>query len=243
MNPRAEDVPRMVPTLLSVVAGFVDSCTFLALFGLFVAQVTGSFVVAGAQLATHDPDILVKVLALPAFFLAAVITTIVAARVGRGGRSPLATMLALECALLVGFLLVALVAPWAGARFDGANAPAALAASLFGLSAMGVQSAMVRLLMRGAPSTNVMTTNMTQLAIDVAEWGMAWQGRRSAPADTAAAAELAAASDKCAALLPIVLGFLFGTVAGALAYLTAGVACLAVAIAIVFGLMIWAMRR
>jgi hypothetical protein len=45
----------------------------------------------------------------------------------------------------------------------------ALAAGLFGLSAMGVQSAFVRLLMRGAPSTNVMTTNTTQVAIDATE--------------------------------------------------------------------------
>jgi hypothetical protein len=29
----------------------VDSCTFLALFGLFIAQLTGSFVAAGAQIA------------------------------------------------------------------------------------------------------------------------------------------------------------------------------------------------
>src|SRR5258708_1220592 len=47
-------VPRTVPALLSFAAGFVDACTFLALFGLYVAQVTGSFVVAGAEIVTHD---------------------------------------------------------------------------------------------------------------------------------------------------------------------------------------------
>jgi hypothetical protein len=39
--PRPRPVPRAVPPLLSFAAGFVDSCTALALFGLFVAQVTG----------------------------------------------------------------------------------------------------------------------------------------------------------------------------------------------------------
>ena len=39
-------VPTAVPALLSFVAGYIDSCMFLALFGLFVAQVTGSFVLA-----------------------------------------------------------------------------------------------------------------------------------------------------------------------------------------------------
>ena len=38
-------LPRLVPATLSFVAGYVDSYTFLALFGLFVAQVTGSFVI------------------------------------------------------------------------------------------------------------------------------------------------------------------------------------------------------
>ena len=47
-------VPRIVPALLSFAAGYVDACTFLALFGLYVAQVTGSFVVAGAELVAHD---------------------------------------------------------------------------------------------------------------------------------------------------------------------------------------------
>ena len=35
--------PAIVPPLLSFTAGFIDSFTVLALFGLFVAQVTGSY--------------------------------------------------------------------------------------------------------------------------------------------------------------------------------------------------------
>src|SRR5882757_8718586 len=130
------DVPRAVPPLLSIVAGYVDSCTFLALFGLFVAQVTGSFVVAGAQLVTRDPEVLVKVLAIPMFFLAAVATTVLANLAARGGRSPLGAALALECALLAGFLATL----YAGYPFANANALPALLASLLGISAMGVQS-------------------------------------------------------------------------------------------------------
>jgi len=45
---RAIAVPRPITVVLSVVAGYVDSCTYLGLFGVFVAQVTGSFVLAGA---------------------------------------------------------------------------------------------------------------------------------------------------------------------------------------------------
>jgi hypothetical protein len=35
--------PAIIPPLLSFAAGFIDSFTVLALFGLFVAQVTGSY--------------------------------------------------------------------------------------------------------------------------------------------------------------------------------------------------------
>jgi hypothetical protein len=38
--------PAVVPPLLSFTAGFIDSFTVLALFGLFVAQVTGSYLAA-----------------------------------------------------------------------------------------------------------------------------------------------------------------------------------------------------
>jgi uncharacterized membrane protein YoaK (UPF0700 family) len=241
MNPllKPVDVPRAVPPLLSIVAGYVDSCTFLALFGLFVAQVTGSFVVAGAQLVTRDPEVLVKVLAIPVFFLAAVATTVLANLAARGGRSPLGAALALELALLVGFLATLSV----GYPFANANALPALLASLLGISAMGVQSALVRVLMRGVASTNVMTTNTTQLAIDVADLALAWRDRRRTPADAECAARCAAAEKKCADLLPIVLGFLAGTLAGAIAFMLVGPLCLAAAVAIVLALTVWAMRR
>ncbi|MGD0533269.1 MAG: DUF1275 family protein [Methyloceanibacter sp.] len=40
---RSIAVPRPIPVVLSFVAGYVDSCTYLGLFGVFVAQVTGSW--------------------------------------------------------------------------------------------------------------------------------------------------------------------------------------------------------
>jgi uncharacterized membrane protein YoaK (UPF0700 family) len=48
-------VPWPIPVVLSIVAGYVDSCTYLGLFGVFVAQLTGSFVLAGMQFIRSEP--------------------------------------------------------------------------------------------------------------------------------------------------------------------------------------------
>src|SRR5260370_42561073 len=67
---------RTLIFLLGFVAGYVDACTFLALFGLFVAQVTGSFVIAGTEPVVHEAGFLLKGLAIPAFVVAAGAATI-----------------------------------------------------------------------------------------------------------------------------------------------------------------------
>jgi len=53
----------------------VDGCTFVALFGLFVVQVTGSFVIAGAVLVLREHGALIRVLAIPVFLLGAAAAT------------------------------------------------------------------------------------------------------------------------------------------------------------------------
>src|SRR5215813_9782605 len=177
-----ETLPRLVPALLSFIAGYVDSCTFLALFGLYVAQLTGSFVLVGTETVVHDAGFAIKLLAIPMFGLAGALTTVIVRR--SRGRAALPATLALEAALLVG-----LFAAWrVGAPFTGRGDPAVLWASLCGLSAMGVQSALVRLLAKGSPSTNVMTTNTTLFAVDATDLVIAWRAHRRTPGDATAAA-------------------------------------------------------
>jgi uncharacterized membrane protein YoaK (UPF0700 family) len=236
---RPRPIPAVIPPLLSFIAGFVDASTTLALFGLFVAQVTGSFVLAAAAFVTHEQGALTKVLAIPAFLLAAVSTTVLAVVVERRGRSPLAWCLGLECVALSGFLVAAFV----GAPFTGPNAPALIFASLLGLFSMGTQSAAVRLLMRSVPSTNVMTTNTTQLAVDATEFVLAWLARRRTPADTATAAACHAARERLGRLAPVMLGFLLGTAGGTFAYVTTGLWGLLLPLAIMYGIFAWASFR
>lgn len=237
--PRPQPVPAALPPLLSFAAGFIDSFTVLALFGMFVAQVTGSFVLAAAAFVTKEQGAVTKVLAIPVFLLAAVVTTSLAVMAERRGRAAIAWALGLECAVLTGFLVVVFV----GAPLADPNAVAVVVASLLGLFAMGMQSATVRLLMKNVASTNVMTTNTTQIAIDATELAFAWHTHRRVPADVAAAAAYRAARMRVAGLFPIMLGFLLGTAAGTIAYVTIGPWGLLLPVAIMYGVFGWASMR
>jgi uncharacterized membrane protein YoaK (UPF0700 family) len=228
--------PRIIPVLLSVVAGWVDSCTFLGLFGLFVAQITGSFVVAGAQLIAHDPGFLIKVLGIPFFLLGGIATTIIVA-VARGrGRATYGWTFGLEAILLAGFLVIGVSA----SPFRSPNGLAELATAFFGLSAMGVQSAQVRLVLKGVASTNVMTTNTTLIGIEATETALAWWHLRTTSADSDELARFTAARERLMQLVSIALGFLAGTILGAIAYQAMGFWSLGLPTAVVVLLALWA---
>jgi uncharacterized membrane protein YoaK (UPF0700 family) len=184
LNVQAIVVPRMVPVSLGLFAGFVDACTFFALFRLFVAQVTGSFVITGAQFVDTNPSMLVPMIAIPVFFLSGMGTALLLVFSQRTGWAALSAVLAMETILMIAFFAVGMI----GAPFTQPNAPLAVTASILGISTMGVQSASVRLLMRDMASTNVMTTNTTQLAINAAEWLIAshCQGARTGNANAQA---------------------------------------------------------
>jgi uncharacterized membrane protein YoaK (UPF0700 family) len=232
-------VPRPIPVLLSFVAGYVDSCTYLGLFGVFVAQATGSFVLAGTLFVKSEPGALAKLFAIPSFFFAGMAVTVLVHSMRGRPRATLAWSLVVECLLLIGFL----VSSWTGAPFRGPDTPGAIIALLFGMAAMGVQSALVRLLMRGVASTNVMTTNTTLLAINAAEILLGWIERRKAGSTGSLNLNYAQAHNEFAALLPLGLGFFVGTALGAIAYISVGLPCVLLAIFPVGSLALWYMRR
>jgi uncharacterized membrane protein YoaK (UPF0700 family) len=233
--PVATAPPRAVPILLAAVAGYVDACTFLGLFGFFVAQVTGSYVLAGAQIVTEAPGI-AALIAVPVFFAGGVVATVVAV-VGQAlAGAALASALALETLLLIGFIATFA----AGTPFGGPAAATAVAASMFGLAAMGVQSATVRLLMRGVASTSVMTANTSQIAIDATQLVVA---RLCGRGDAAATRQCEVCRRRLRNGLPLPLGFVAGTAAGAVAFAAAGFWVLAAPAAAVGSLAVWAARR
>jgi uncharacterized membrane protein YoaK (UPF0700 family) len=237
LSPPTLLAPAPLPVLLAAVAGAVDATTFLALFGLFVAQATGSFVIVGVQIVTRDPTSLIRVLAIPLFFVAGVAAGFLATAQRRAPIA-LALSLGLEAALLLGYMLTGLLA----GPFTSGKPPATLAA-IFGLLAMGVQSAAVRLTLRGVPSTNVMTTNTTQLAIDVTQWLIASR-RASEPMGNATARALRdAAATKIAVLAPIMGAFLFGCAAGGVGFVVLGFWCLLPPLLSLLAVIGWALQH
>ena len=232
-------LPKIMPMLLSFVAGYVDSYTYLALFGLFAAQVTGSFVIAGAELVTHDYGIAGKLLAIVAFLVAAAIAAALIGLARETGGKALPLMLALEAALLAIFAAMLLFGP----TIKNADDWHGIVAGLVAASAMGAQSVLVRLLMKGIPQTNVMTGNMTQLGIATTELILAWRRFARSRHGAAAIREYEEVRAQLLTVLSVAVGFLVGAAAGATAFATTNVRGALLAVAIVAALALWAFYR
>jgi uncharacterized membrane protein YoaK (UPF0700 family) len=108
--------------------------------------------------------------------------------------------------------------------------------------AMGAQSVVVRLLMRGIPQTNVMTGNMTQLGIETTELIRAWWRIAREP-DEAHARDFVAVRARLSVVLSITIGFVFGAVCGAAAFAKAGLPGIPLAVLLTGVLAAWSIRR
>ena len=69
---------KMLPAVLSVIAGSVDAISFLGLGDLFTAHVTGNLVVLVAHLATGSRAPVASILSVPVFVAALGLTRLLA---------------------------------------------------------------------------------------------------------------------------------------------------------------------
>ena len=150
---------------LSIVAGSVDVIGFLALDGQFTAHITGNIVVLSAKFVAGGQADLSHLLAVPVFMLVLGLTRLLAAWLERARIPSLAPLLLLELVLLASFLAVGL----STGHPDDPNAASMVCAGMLAVAAMAVQNALVRISLTGAPSTAVMTTNVTSFAMDIGE--------------------------------------------------------------------------
>ncbi len=154
----------MLPIVLSTTAGAVDVIGFLALDGLFTAHITGNLVIVAAHSVTGGFCQVGPILAVPVFMVVLGLVTLASGAIAKAGASPLRPLLALEAALLFGFLGLCV----GFGPFPDADSPVAVFAGMLGVAAMATQNATVKLTIKESPSTAVMTTNITQLTVDVA---------------------------------------------------------------------------
>lgn len=178
--------------LLTAVAGYCDTATFVAGDAIFSAHVTGNFIVFAAQLMGHGgPMAWVKLLTFPVFLMAVIF--------GGWLHDKRKVMLAEALLLLLAGGLAA------GCPFvDPASHLLMYAVVMLVVFAMGLQNAFGRLFPKDTYGpTTMMTGNVTQFSLDV---GQVLQRVKTAPLGPAFRKSMITIG-----------GFLLGCVLGALA--------------------------
>ena len=218
---------------LSFIAGFVDTCVFVGLYGLFTAHVTGNLALLGAALVHRSGGELAKLLALPVFALAVVGTVYAAWFLKRAGLQRVPPLLYAESLLL---LVTAAFATSAGPA-SGPDSALAILAGMSGVTAMGLQNALMRIELSTLPATTVMTVNVTQVIVDAV---MLTISRAHPQHDADPVGHAKARFDK---LWPPVAAFAGGAASGAVGYTIVEWACLLVPAGACLGLGIALARR
>ena len=141
--------------LLSVVCGMVDLIGFFTLGNIFTAHITGNLVLLSATvLRDVNPA---QALAVPVFLLAVAATWGVARASGKAGKMLARLLLTLQFLLLAAVCVCAVVT---NASAHQKSLSAGLIA-MVAVCAMACQHALLRLAIPNAPSTAVMTGNVT----------------------------------------------------------------------------------
>lgn len=216
-NPGAARWARLLPGLLSVVAGSADATAFLGI-GLFSAHVTGNLVILAAHIVTGRGDTACLSLSVPVFILMLCLTRLLAAGLNGIGRQSLKPLLLLEFLLLAASFASALA-------YDHLwpQGPFLVLAGQLSVAAMAIQNALVQLDLPQAPSTTVMTTDITRFIMDAGEALLCHN-----PVETFKALRRANQT------WPVIVGFVGGAALGAAGFAIAGRKSLVVPAALAF---------
>ncbi|NYH26731.1 YoaK family protein [Paraburkholderia bryophila] len=206
-------------TILALIAGYVDTLGFIALFGLFTAHVTGNFVLIGAEVAGVGQGVLLKLLAFPSFIAGIAMSSVIFKFLERHHAAQAASALyLLQAALLTSFLVTGMLAT----PITDVSAAMVLICGVLGTMAMGVQNARGRLLqVTGLPNT-VMTGNVTQVVLDVVE--LIHRGTQGDHGQKV--------SGRLKSTLAAMGGFAVGAMAGALAFVQVSFVAVALPVAV-----------
>jgi uncharacterized membrane protein YoaK (UPF0700 family) len=199
-SPELMRFEQRLPPLLSVIAGMVDVIGFLSL-GLFTAHITGNLVVIAALLVRGGPPNMAQVLAVPVFVIAVAAVWWIAKALKRRGPALARPLLLIQFLLLTCVLILSVI-------YGPAVKPRgwmSVAIAMIAVSAMACQFALLRLSMPVAPSTAVMTGNLTNAAL----WLLDTMSRSQPLTEDA--------NERLKKTLKLVVGFFAGCIAGAAA--------------------------
>jgi uncharacterized membrane protein YoaK (UPF0700 family) len=154
---------KRLPTLLSVIAGMVDLTGFFNLGNLFTAHITGNLVVVAALVVRGGRINPAQMLAIPVFMLAVAATWLLARASGRRGPGLLRLLLLVQFLLLTCVLIFSVITK----PSDNPHGLMAGIAAMMAVSAMACQFALLRLALPVAPSTAVMTGNLTNTVLSL----------------------------------------------------------------------------
>jgi uncharacterized membrane protein YoaK (UPF0700 family) len=168
---------RLLPLVLSLNAGFVDTAGFLALQGLFTAHVTGNFVTLGASLVLGTSGALAKLLALPVFCVVVIASRWFGTLLSHRAKHPFVPLLILKVLLLaVGAALAIHFGP-----FHNGDAWQAILTGMVLVAAMAIQNAVHRVHLASSPPSTLMTGTTTQIMLDIADRIYPRQGTAAPP--------------------------------------------------------------
>ncbi|WP_410210750.1 YoaK family protein [Aquirhabdus sp.] len=202
-----------VSVLLSFIAGYIDTIGFVAFAGLFMAHVTGNFVLIGASIVSQHGGLIAKLLALPTFIAAIGLTMLIVHFCERRQRSAISPLLLAQAFFLLLLMVLGLMLP------DRSHPDSLLSivTGMMGVIAMGIQNASGRLVFNDLAPSTVMTGNVTQVVIDSINF-VRHRGNNSAE------------EKRIRKMLPAVLAFALGAISGALFYHLLGFSAVALAI-------------
>jgi uncharacterized membrane protein YoaK (UPF0700 family) len=169
---------RLLPLVLSLNAGFVDTAGFLALQGLFTAHVTGNFVTLGASLALGTSGVLAKLLALPVFCAVVIASRWFGTLLSHRSAHPFVPLLVIKVLLLIAGAWLAI---HFGPFHDG-DSWQAITTGMVLVAAMAIQNAVHRVHLASSPPSTLMTGTTTQVMLDIADRIYPRQGTDAPPA-------------------------------------------------------------
>jgi uncharacterized membrane protein YoaK (UPF0700 family) len=192
---------------LAFIAGFLEACGLIALFGLFIGHVTANVAILAMAIATPVPGSWTKLLALVVFVAVVALTRLGVHPLRSRGYDAARLIMALELVLLLAFVA-------AGLRygpFTNSLGWTTMLTAALGVATLAVQNSGMRMIWRTRPSTTVMALNLTQLVLDVVVI-------LREPGEATAVA----ARERQALLAPTLGGYLAGAAGGGVGYLIGG---------------------